>query len=97
MSETIRVNYAALTEMADHCAKVADRLRQTVETGKKVAGDMNNGALVGDTGATFSAALSGPFSTSVGKLADKFTEVADDIKKAMDDMKKADSSAGGNF
>jgi len=95
--EKIRVNYAALEDMAAHCKKVAERLQQTSELGKKIAGEMNNGAMVGDTGATFSAALTGPFTGAIGKLGAKFNEVADDIKKAVDDMKKADSSAGSNF
>lgn len=96
-SDKIKMNYAAMDEMAAHCQKVAERLLQTVELGKKVASEMNNGALVGETGSTFAAALSGPFATAIGKLSAKFGEEAEDIKKAIEDMKKADSSAGAQF
>lgn len=97
MSERIRVNYPALQEMAQHCDSVAERLVQTVQMGRKVAGDMNNGALVGDTGEAFSAALAGPFTSSVMKLSMKFREVARDIRGAIADMQAADRDAGGNF
>lgn len=97
MSDEIKVDYAKLEEMATHCGKVAEALRQTVEKAKKAGGEMTNGALIGTVGDTFNAALTGPFAKSVTQLADKFDEVKDDIKRAMDDMRKADGTAGSAF
>lgn len=97
MSETIRVNYAALQDMSKHCSAVAERLRQTAQTGRKIAEEITNGAMVGDTGSVFSAALNGPFSASVLKLSQKFDEVAKDINDAISDMQAADKSAGSSF
>jgi WXG100 family type VII secretion target len=97
MSEQIRVNYPALQEMARHCDMVAERLRQTAQLGRKIAGEMTNGGLVGDTGEAFSAALNGPFSSSVLKLSQKFNEVSRDIRGAIADMQAADRDASSNF
>ncbi|MEJ2759499.1 MAG: WXG100 family type VII secretion target [Anaerolineales bacterium] len=97
MNDKIRVNYPALQEMAQHCVKVAQKLSDTQQMAAKVAAGMVDGALVGDTGEQFAAALNGPFSASVGRLQEKFMEVSQDIRNAIADMQAADRSAGGNF
>jgi len=96
MSEKIRVNYPALEDMAKHCQMVADRLGQTGATAQKIAGQMQNGALIGEAGNIYVQAL-GVFYQRVMKLSAKFTEESNDIKSAMSDMRAADSSAGNNF
>lgn len=98
MSEQIRVNYQALDEMARQCDKVSDHLlNTTVNLMSKIAAEMNDGALVGDLGESFSSALTGPFTASINKLGMKFEEVAGDIRGAMSDMQAADRDAGTNF
>ena len=97
MNDQIRVNYGALEDMAQHCTKVAEKLSQTQQLAMKVAAEMSNGALVGDTGEQFSAALSGPFSNAVLRLMAKFLEVSGDIRGAIADMQAADRGASANF
>jgi len=97
MSDQIRVNYPALQEMAQHCVKVAQKLGDTQQMAAKIAAGMVDGALVGDTGEQFAAALNGPFSQAVSRMQQKFMEVSQDIRGAIADMQAADRSAGGNF
>ncbi|MCB2179501.1 WXG100 family type VII secretion target [bacterium] len=97
MNDQIRVNYGALEDMAQHCTKVAEKLSQTQQMAMKIAAEMSNGALVGDTGEQFSAALSGPFSSAVLRLMGKFLEVSGDIRGAIADMQAADRGASANF
>lgn len=96
MSDKIRVNYPALEDMSRHCQMVAERLTQTAMTAQKIAGQMQNGALVGPPGEVYVQAL-GLFYTRVTKLSNKFAEEANDIKQAIADMQQADSAAGNNF
>lgn len=96
MADRIRVNYPALEDMAKHCEVVSQRLAQTASTAQKIAGQMQNGALLGEPGEVYSQAL-GLFFQRVTKLSNKYHEVANDIKQAVADMRAADSSAGSNF
>lgn len=96
MSEKIRVNYPALEDMAKHCQMAAERLQQTAASSQKIAGQMQNGALVGEAGNIYVQAL-GIFYQRVMKLSAKFTEEAADIRAAIGDMRQADNTAGNNF
>ena len=96
MADKIRVNYPALEDMANHCQMVSERLMQTGATAQKIAGQMQNGALMGPPGEVYVQALN-LFVTRVGKLAGKFAEEANDIRQAMSEMQQADNAAGNNF
>jgi uncharacterized protein YukE len=96
MSDKIRVNYPALEEMANHCQMVSERLQQTAANAQKIAGQMQNGALIGPPGEVFVQALN-IFFNRVMKLSGKFSEEANDIRQAIADMRQADQSAGNNF
>jgi uncharacterized protein YukE len=96
MAEQIRVNYAALEDMARHCSMVAQKLQALASNSKTWAGQMQNGALQGGPGETFVGAL-GVLSQKVQKLGDAFTQESADIHGAMNDMRLADSKASSNF
>jgi WXG100 family type VII secretion target len=96
MADQIRVNYPALEDMANHCQRVSERLQQTAANAQKIAGQMQNGALVGPPGEVYVQALN-IFYGKVMKLSGKFSEEANDIRQAMNDMRQADNSAGSNF
>jgi len=96
MADKIRVNYPAVEDMAKHCQMVAQRLQQTAALAQKLAGQMQNGALVGEPGEIYVQAL-GMFNQRVLKLSAKFAEEANDIKQAIADMQQADNAAGGKF
>jgi len=96
MSDKIRVNYPALEDMAKHLQGSADRLAQTAALSQKIAGQMQNGALVGDAGEVYCQAL-GVFFQRVTKLSEKYMATANEIRQAMSDMQQADGAAGNNF
>jgi len=96
MADKIRVNYAALEDMAKHCDLVADRLLQLVASSNQISQQMTNGALIGPPGDVFTGALN-TFAQRVTKLANKFTEEANDIRAAEGDMQAADQNAAGKF
>lgn len=97
MADKIKLNYPAMTEMANQCKAVAQRLGETAKLGQTSAQEMQNGALIGDSGEAFANALTSAYVPQVKKLADKFNEVAKDILDAIQDMKSSDSGAGGLF
>jgi WXG100 family type VII secretion target len=96
MADKIRVNYAALEDMAKHCDMVSQRMLALAATGNQIGGQMTNGALVGPPGDAFVGGLN-TFSQRVTKLANKFTELANDIRSAEQDMQHADQTAAGKF
>jgi WXG100 family type VII secretion target len=96
MADVIRVNYQALEDMARQCDTAAQRLVQSSANAQKMATQMQNGALQGQPGETFSMAL-GIFASKVMKLSEKYREEAKDIRAAIQDMQRADQAAGHKF
>ncbi|MBA4384309.1 MAG: hypothetical protein C0410_06205 [Anaerolinea sp.] len=96
MTEKIRMNYAAVEDMAKHLQMVEQQLRQTAQNAQKWAQTMQNGAMQGPTGESFAQAL-GVFSQKVNKLAEAFHEEHSDVRKSMAEMQRADTTAGQNF
>jgi uncharacterized protein YukE len=92
MSDIIELNYPAMEEMAQHCKAVAQRLLETARLSQSIAQQMNNGALVGNSGEAFAGALNTALSPSVTRLSQKFDEVAKSIEAAIQDMRTADES-----
>lgn len=97
MADVIKLNYPAMREMAQHCKSVAQRLQETIKMGQGIASQMENGALLGEAGLNFTAALRDGFVPGVTKLMQKFEEVAKDIENAIADMQAEDREAGGRF
>jgi WXG100 family type VII secretion target len=96
MADKIRVNYAALEDMAKQCDTVAQRLQDLAKQGNGIGQQMSGGALLGQPGSVFVGALN-TFSQKTLKLSAKFTEEANDIRSAAQDMQAADGQAGGKF
>jgi len=96
MADIIRTNYQALEDMAKQCDTVAQRLAQSAGLAQKIAGQMQNGALIGKHGDVYTQAL-GMFFSKVMKLSEKYREVAKDVRAAAQDMQRADSTAGHKF
>lgn len=97
MSDKIKLNYPAMREMSDQCKNTAQRLQETVSLGQKLAQELQNGALVGDSGEAFANALLSSFVPAVNRLSQKFNEVSRDIQAAIADMQAQDKGAGGLF
>jgi WXG100 family type VII secretion target len=96
-ADVIKLNYPAMTEMAEHCKMVAQRLQDTAKMGQSTAGKLEAGALIGQCGSEFSSTLRDGFTPAVTRLSQKFEELARDIQAAMDLMKSQDQNVGGTF
>ena len=96
MADVIRTNYAALEQMAKQCEKVAQELQDTSSKAAKWAQKMQEGALKGPPGDTFSEVLS-RFCGKLAVLAETFNQEAKDIRGASEDMRSADGTAVGKF
>ena len=57
MAEKIKMNYPAMEEMAKYCDYANQQVLQTMGVGLRIAKMMRDGALVGDSGESFAAAL----------------------------------------
>lgn len=97
MAEKIKLNYPAMQDMAAHCKQVAQRLQETIKVVQGIASQMENGALVGEAGQNFCAAIRDGFIPGVTRFSEKFNEIAKDIEGAIADMKAEDAEAGGRF
>ena len=95
--DVIKYNYAAMMEMAQHCKMVSQRLQDTAKMGQAISGKFDSGALIGQCGSDFGAALRDGFTPAVTRLSQKFDEVARDIQAAIDIMKADDSNVSGTF
>lgn len=96
MSDKIRVNYAALEDMAKNLEFTSASMVQSASLAKTISGQLQDGALVGDAGDTYCEALA-IFVQKVTKLSDKYQEVANEIRQAIGDMQSADGQAGSKF
>jgi uncharacterized protein YukE len=86
-----------MQEMSQQCKAAAQRLMETANMARSIAGEMQNGALVGDAGEAFTHAIQSALLPAVQKLSQKFDEVAKDITDAISDMQTQDKSTGGMF
>jgi len=96
-SDKIRLNYPAMQEMAQQCNTTAQRLMETSRLAQQIAQEMQSSAMVGNSGDSFSSALTNAFIPAVNKLSQKFAEEASDIQKAIQDMQVQDTQAAGKF
>ena len=96
MADKIRVNYAALDDMAKQLDMVTSRLTELAGTASKISQQMQGGVLQGQPGDAFEASL-GVLAVKVKALADKVTTQANGIRSAEADMRQADTNAAGDF
>ncbi len=96
MADKIRVNYAALDDMAKQCQQASQRLRQTVSMANNIAQQMQNGAMQGEFGDTFVQALQ-VFQTEGEQARRQALRGSRRHSAGDDDMRSADKTAGSKF
>jgi WXG100 family type VII secretion target len=82
MPEKSGMNYQTMREMTKEFQNAEKQLRETMSAVKKQAKDIEGGALLGQAGQDFQAALTGPLNKALEKLATKMQELAGDIEGA---------------
>ena len=96
MADKISMNYAEVEAMAAQCRRAGSQVQAIATSAKRMAGELQDGVLIGKPGDTFVRAL-GQLERRTNLLAAKLAEVVGDIEKAINDMKQADGTAGAQF
>ena len=82
MPEKSGMNYQTMREMNKEFTAAQAQLQDTLTAVKKLAKDMEGGALQGQAGQTFVGAINGPLTKALQKLSEKMKELAGDIEGA---------------
>jgi len=82
MPEKSGMNYQTMREMTKEFTAAEKQLQETLSAVKKLGKDMEGGALQGQAGQTFTAAINGPLTKALQKLSGKMKELAGDIEGA---------------
>lgn len=82
MPEKSGMNYQTMRQMNKDFTAAQKQLEETLQVVKKLGKDMEGGALQGQAGQTFQAAIDGPLTKALQKLAGKMKELADDVEGA---------------
>ena len=82
MPEKSGMNYQTMREMNKEFTAAQAQLQDTLQAVKKLGKDMEGGALQGQAGQTFTAAINGPLTKALQKLSGKMKELAGDIEGA---------------
>jgi len=82
MPDKSGMNYQTMREMNKEFTAAQAQLQDTLTAVKKLAKDMEGGALQGQAGQTFVGALNGPLTKALQKLSEKMGELAGDIEGA---------------
>jgi uncharacterized protein YukE len=97
MADIIRMEYAAMEQLIAAFRQAYATLQDVQGVEGKMAGLLEQGALLGVAGDHFVSAINGPLMKATGKLAEKMSEEASDCQKAMEIMKQHDQEAAGKF
>jgi uncharacterized protein YukE len=76
------MNYQTMREMTKEFSAAEKQLLETLSADKKRGPEMEGGALQGQAGQTFTAAINGPLTKALQKLSGKMKELAGDIEGA---------------
>ena len=82
MPDKSGMNYQTMREMNKQFTAAQAQLTDTLTAVKKLGKDMEGGALQGQAGQTFQAALNGPLTKALQKLSEKMGDLADDVEGA---------------
>ncbi len=91
------MNHNSMTQMAKSFQQAEKQLEETVSTMKNLAKQMEDGALQGDGGQAFVAAINGPLTKKLNVLKQKMKELEGDVKKAQQANREAEGTAKGRF
>lgn len=97
MADVIKLNKPMAQEMAQSFDQGAEHLQDIMQEMHSIANTMEEGALLGRTGAAFTEALRDTLCGRISRLVDKFNEMAGDVRKAIELMEKAEQENKDRF
>lgn len=95
--EEIKLEYDKAEDMITAFNAGKQQLEQTNSQMKKIADQLQSGALLGKGGEAFNNAITSNLVPSIDKLAEKFDEMAGDVQAAINFMKEADRRSKSKF
>ncbi|MCB0210685.1 MAG: WXG100 family type VII secretion target [Anaerolineae bacterium] len=95
--EEIKLDYGMAEAMIQSFKAGHQELQQASGNMKKIADQLESGALLGKGGEAFVDAINGGLVPSINKLAEKFEELAGDVQDAVRFMQQADKRAKSKF
>lgn len=95
--EVIKLDYGLADDMIRTFQQGVEQLQDTLQEMQSVANTLEGGALLGQGGEAFVAAIRGRLCPAIGKLTDKFKELAQDVQAAKQYMQEADRESKGMF
>lgn len=93
----VQMDYDAIEDMARTFRASAQQLDETIMVMMGIAAQMEDGALIGDTGTEFVDALRGKFTPSVQRMRDKMEEEEKDLMNAVAIMRDGVDTAASRF
>lgn len=97
MGDIIKMDYAAMEEMAAIFKQTAEGLEDLKKNMTKLAGEMDGGALVGAAGQAFSGGIREVLCPAIERLCSKMGELNGDIWGALVDLRDADHEVPTRF
>ena len=97
MTEEIKLNYQMADEMVATFKKGAEQLETTSKEMQSIAATLEDGALLGRAGTTFTDAVRNKLCPAINNLTAKFNELAKDVTKAKQFMQEADKQSRSKF
>lgn len=97
MTDVMRMVYEDAEAMAQTFNQSTQAVQDTLQAVQSIANQMADGALLGKAGEAFVEVIRNELSSSLTKLAEKFTELEGDVKAAMQYFQEADSESAGKF
>jgi len=95
--QEIKMDYPLVEEMGKVFQQGQQQLQESLKETQNLAGTLENGALLGDAGATFSDALRNKLGPAIQRLSDKFEELQGDLAVAEQAMHQAEAQAKASF
>ncbi|HKY84763.1 MAG TPA: WXG100 family type VII secretion target [Anaerolineales bacterium] len=93
----VRMNYETMRQMTTAFNEAKTQLEEIQQAAKKQGSEMEAGALQGQAGETFRAAINGPLTKALQDLAGKMGELAEDVDKARAELEEGVKDAKGRF
>lgn len=93
----VRMNYASMERMEKAFRHAAQTLEQTMRTANEINKTMEGGALQGQAGDQFRAAINDKLNKRLKTLQDKMLEMAQDIKGAVQATRDGVTTAQSRF
>jgi uncharacterized protein YukE len=97
MGDIIKMDYAAMEEMASIFKQAANDLEDLKKNMTRIASDMDGGALIGQAGQTFSSGIREALCPAIDRLAAKMGELNGDIWGALVDLRDEDHEVTTRF